>query len=192
MRTLSWNVRGCNAPNKICLIKRCLDQVIPDIVFLQETNIKEEDFGVFARRFHSWKSSLVGAQSASGGLDALWRDSVVEVDVIRIDRWWQWLKIRSKQLHTSFFFINIYGPNNSNLKLQLWSELSDILRNDRENLFILGGDFNALLRPSYKIGSVGWNRHIHRDFNAFVMDSGLLEIPYRMGDFTGLIGGVVF
>lgn len=175
---------GCNAPDKIRLIKRCLDQVRPDIVFLQETKIEEEDFGVFSRKFQSWKFSLVGAQDASGGLVALWRDSVVEVDVIRTNRWWQWLKVRLKQLHANFFLINIYGPNNSNLKMQLWSELSDILRLDRESLFILGGDFNALLRPLDKMGGVGWDRQSHRDFSAFVMDFGLLEIPFRKGYFT--------
>ncbi|XP_057847249.1 uncharacterized protein LOC131057072 [Cryptomeria japonica] len=34
------------------------------------------------------------------------------------------------------------------------------------------------------MGGVGWNRQSHRDFSAFVMDSRLFEIPFRMGDFT--------
>ncbi|XP_059078137.1 uncharacterized protein LOC131876697 [Cryptomeria japonica] len=34
------------------------------------------------------------------------------------------------------------------------------------------------------MGGVGWNRQSHGDFSAFVMDFGLLEIPFRMRDFT--------
>lgn len=70
------------------------------------------------------------------------------------------------------------------MKVQMWNELSEIMRNDRENLFILGGYFNALLRPSDKMGGVGWNRQSQRDFSSFVMSSGLIEIPFRMGEFT--------
>ncbi|XP_057854761.2 uncharacterized protein LOC131064586 [Cryptomeria japonica] len=184
MRILSWNVRGYNAPDKTRLIKRCLDQVRPDILLLQETKIKEEDVNVFSRKFPAWKCILVGAQSASGGLAALWNDSVMDVVVIRSTRWWQWLKIQSFQFQTSFFLINIYGPNNSNLKMQMWEELADIMRNDRENLFILGGDFNAILRPLDKMGSVGWNRQSQRDLSSFVMNLGLIEIPFRTWDFT--------
>ncbi|XP_057818353.1 uncharacterized protein LOC131031290 [Cryptomeria japonica] len=184
MRTLSWNVRGCNAPNKIRLIKRCIDQVRPDFFLLQETKIKEEDVSVFSRKFQTWKCSLVGAQGASGGLAALWKDSVVEVVVVRATRWWQWLKIKSLQLQTSFFLFNIYGPTNTILKNQVWSEISKILSNDKENVFILGGDFNALLQPSDKMGGVGWNRQSQRDFSSFVIRAGLIEIPFKMGDFT--------
>ncbi|XP_059070594.1 uncharacterized protein LOC131860227 [Cryptomeria japonica] len=183
MRTLSCNVRGCNAPDKIRLIKQCIDQVRPDIFLLQETKIKDEDVSSFSKKFQSWKCSLVGAQGASGGLAALWKESVVEVFVVRATRWWQWLKIKSMQLQISFFLINIYGPNNTNMKMQVWSELSEILRNDK-NLFILGGDFNALLRPLDKMRGVGWNRQSQRDFSSFVISSSLIEIPFKTGDFT--------
>ncbi|XP_059064117.1 uncharacterized protein LOC131856369 [Cryptomeria japonica] len=151
---------------------------------IAETKIKEEDVNVFSRKFPAWKCILVGAQGASGGLVALWKDSIMDVVVIRSTRWWQWLKIQSFQLQTIFFLINIYGPNNSNLKLQMWEELADIMRNDRENLFILGGDFNVIIRPSNKMGGVGWNKQSQRDLSSFVMNSGLIEIPFRTGDFT--------
>ncbi|XP_059068451.1 uncharacterized protein LOC131858970 [Cryptomeria japonica] len=184
MKTLLWNVRGCNAPDKIRLIKRCLDQVRPDILLLQETKIKEEDFSLFSRKFQSWNCSQVRAQGTSGGLAILWKGSAIVVIIVRATCLWQWLKVISMQLQTSFFLFNIYGPTNSNLKKQLWSELSDILTNDKENVFILGGDFNALIRPSDKKGGMGWNRQSQRDFSSFVTSSSLIEIPFKMGEFT--------
>ncbi|XP_059070528.1 uncharacterized protein LOC131860170 [Cryptomeria japonica] len=184
MRTLSWNDRGYNAPDKIRLIKQCVDQVRPDIFLIQETKIKEEDVSLFARKFQTWKCSLVGAEGASGGLVALWKDSVVEVVVMRATRWWQWLKIKSVQLQSSFFLFNIYGPTNTNLKNQVWSEIFEIMSNDKENIYILGGDFNALLRPSDKMGGMGWNSQSQRDFSSFVTRAVLIEIPFKKGDFT--------
>lgn len=82
MRFLSWNVRGCNAPNKVRLIKRCLDQFRLDLVCLQETKIKSEDFETFYSRFKKWKCILVEAQGASGGLAILWNESLVDVSII--------------------------------------------------------------------------------------------------------------
>lgn len=35
MRVLSWNVRSCNSPDKVRLIKRCFDQVRTEIVTLK-------------------------------------------------------------------------------------------------------------------------------------------------------------
>lgn len=40
MKVLLWNVRGCNTPDKVHLMKRCLDQAKPDLLFLQETKLK--------------------------------------------------------------------------------------------------------------------------------------------------------
>lgn len=34
------------------------------------------------------------------------------------------------------------------------------------------------------MGGVGWNSQSHRDLCAFVMDTGLIEIPFKSGDFT--------
>ena len=79
MKTLSWNVRGCNAPDKIRLIKRCFDQTKPDLVMLQETKIKEEDFMAFKNKFKRWECLLSGANGASGGMAILWRPEVLEV-----------------------------------------------------------------------------------------------------------------
>lgn len=83
-----------------------------------------------------------------------------------------------------FLSFQYYGPTNTILKNQVWSEISEILSNDKENVFILGGDFNALLWASDKMGGVGWNRQSQRDFSSFVIRVRLIEIPFKTGDFT--------
>ncbi|XP_059073785.1 uncharacterized protein LOC131874424 [Cryptomeria japonica] len=184
MRLLSWNVRGCNAPENIILIKRCLDQFRLDTVCLQETKIKIEDFATFHRRFKKWKCALVKARGASGGLAIMWNDSLVDVTIMRQGNWWQWVRVFSKQFYMHVYMINVYGANNTILKRQLWTDLSECLKQDTENIFIIGGDFNGLVRPLDKMGGVGWNRQSNNDFNSFIRESGLIEIPFKSGEFA--------
>jgi len=124
MKTLSWNVRGCNAPDKIRLIKRCLDQSKPDLVFLQETKIKEEDFSSFKNKFRRWECLLTGAQGASGGLAILWKPETITVLESELKANLQWAKIYVKNLHWSFMVINVYGPNKNAEKKELWGKIA--------------------------------------------------------------------
>ena len=113
MKTLSWNVRGCNAPDKIRLIKRCLDQSKSDLVLLQETKIKEDDFSLFKNKFRRWECLLSRAQGASGGMAILWKPNILEITDFFLDSNWQWVRVVVKQLHCSFSVFNVYGPNNN-------------------------------------------------------------------------------
>lgn len=112
MRVLSWNVKGCNAPDKVCLIKRCLDQTRTEIVILQELKLEGDSVSKFARSFKDWKCSIVESDGASRGLGVLWKDTVTDIQVIRSERSWQWVEVWSKQMHFSFNPINVYGPTN--------------------------------------------------------------------------------
>ena len=102
MKTLSWNVRGCNAPDKIRLIKRCLDQSKPDLVFLQETKIKEEEFSSFKNKFRRWECMLTGVEGASRGLAILWKSETITISETISNANWQWAKVYVKHLH--YFF----------------------------------------------------------------------------------------
>ena len=156
MKTLSWNVRSCNAPDKIRLIKRCLDQSKPDLVLLQEIKTKEEDFQAFKDKFRRWECLLSGAQGASRGMAILWKPKILKVTDFILDSNLQWFRINVKQLHCSFLVFNIYGPNNSIQKRLLWKTLSKKVQRLENEMAILGGDFNAILNPGDKKKGKGW------------------------------------
>lgn len=166
------------------MIKRCLDQLRLDLVCLQETKIKIEDFNTIYSRFKKWKCVLVEAQGTLGGLAIMWNDSLVEVTIMRQGNWWHWVRVYSKELHMHVYMINVYGPNNTNLKKQLWTDLAECLKQDTENPFIIGSHFNALVRPSDKMGGIAWNRQSYKDFNSFITKSNLIEIPFKTSEYT--------
>ncbi|XP_057835614.2 uncharacterized protein LOC131045996 [Cryptomeria japonica] len=66
MKILSWNARGCNAPDKHRLIKRGLDQVKPDIVCLQETKLSREDAEISLGAGRFWEGVFSSAEGSSG------------------------------------------------------------------------------------------------------------------------------
>ncbi|XP_057872097.2 uncharacterized protein LOC131078421 [Cryptomeria japonica] len=173
MRVLSWNVRGCIAHDKIHLIKHCFDQTRTEIVILIELKLEGEDVERFVRVFKGWKCLIVDSIGASGGLGILWKDSVVDIHRVQAERSWQWVEVLSKELHLSFYLINVYGPNNTRELRFVWESLSEVLVSQSDKPFLLGGDFNAILRPSDKSGGIGWNNQKQRDFSDFVCSNGL-------------------
>ena len=124
MKTLSWNVKGCNASDKIRLIKRCLDQSKPDLVFFQETKIKEEDFASFKNKFRRWECLLTGALGASGGMAILWKPKTITISESISNTNWQWTKVYVKHLQCFFMVINVYGLNNNAQKRMLWQSIA--------------------------------------------------------------------
>ena len=88
MKILSWNVRGCNSPKKLWLIKRGLDQPKLDVVLFQETTIKIEDLDGMNRRFGKRQSDWVATEGAPGGTSVLWKvESVIGVLVYKDKNW---------------------------------------------------------------------------------------------------------
>ena len=74
MKLLSWNVRGCNALDKLCLIKRVLDQAKVDVVFLQETKLSGNNKFFLSNKLVAWKGLMVDVEGASGGLGICWKE----------------------------------------------------------------------------------------------------------------------
>ena len=63
---------------------------------LQETNIKEEDFSFFKKKFRRWECLLSGAQGASGGMAILWRSNTLEITNFFLDSNWKWIRVNVK------------------------------------------------------------------------------------------------
>lgn len=72
MKVTSWNVRGLNAPNKQRLFKRCLTTFSSEIVMIQETKLREEDWNQYCKKLGVWKVVFTKVAGAAGGLAILW------------------------------------------------------------------------------------------------------------------------
>ncbi|RVW90267.1 hypothetical protein CK203_036714 [Vitis vinifera] len=76
----------------------------------------------------------------------------------------------------------VYGPNISALRKDFWVELSDIagLASPR---WCVGGDFNVIRRSSEKLGGSRLTPSM-KDFDDFISDCELIDLPLRSASFT--------
>ncbi|XP_059070613.1 uncharacterized protein LOC131068907 [Cryptomeria japonica] len=89
MKIISYNVRGYNAPDKHRLIKRGLDQLWPDVVFLQETKLDNGEKKSLLGSWKQWSRAFVDSVGASGGLGILWHKNIHKVEEGLASNMWQ-------------------------------------------------------------------------------------------------------
>ncbi|XP_057857632.1 uncharacterized protein LOC131066802 [Cryptomeria japonica] len=184
MKFLTWNVRGCNAPDKRCLIKRGFGQAKPKVICIHETKLGSEEAARFLGVKQRWSGFFVDSEGASGGLGILWNPQLVKVEAVSSSRYWQMAKVNSRIFNFSSFLINVYGPTKIADKCQLWEKISKILEDVRSALTIVVGDFNDTLSYSDKRGGVKRMCMIQSDFQNFVDSNTLFEVAAKGGNFT--------
>ena len=182
MKIITWNVRGINASDKRGRIKQLLDFTKGDIILLQETKLSAQVFDKTLAKWTNWLSVHAEGHGASGGLAILWNAKSIHGILIGQDSNWQLLKVEHFDL--KFLIFNIYGPTSTNDKRNLWAVLTNLIQQEREMNFILGGDFNALLSMSEKKGGICPPIRTIQDFSSFVEDNNLSDILPMNGLYT--------
>ncbi|GKB05904.1 RNA-directed DNA polymerase, eukaryota, reverse transcriptase zinc-binding domain protein [Tanacetum coccineum] len=78
--------------------------------------------------------------------------------------------------------VNVYGPQGSRRKDELWRELLSIM-SSREAVWILFGDFNAVRSHDERFGTLFVERDV-KAFNELINNEGLHELPMGGRRFT--------
>ncbi|XP_059070799.1 uncharacterized protein LOC131860405 [Cryptomeria japonica] len=183
MKLISWNVRGCNALEKHCLIKDGLEQMKPDLVCFQETKMSLEEAEMLLKGWRSWKGFFASVVGSSGGLGIIWNPILIKVEELINAHSWQLCKIHSFSINYDFFLINIYGPMKTNLQLETWKQVCVILNNLSQELVVLGGNFNAILDLTDKKGGNVGITASQVGFQNYIAKNGLREVKTNKGCF---------
>ncbi|GJU54017.1 putative RNA-directed DNA polymerase [Tanacetum coccineum] len=115
------------------------------------------------------------AVGASGGTLLVW-DSLVfnKVDTFSsshfVGVFGKWYGVNE-----TIALVNVYGPQGSRRKDELWRELLSIM-SSREAVWILFGDFNAVRSHDERFGTLFVERDA-KAFNEFINNGGLHELP---------------
>ena len=140
---ISWNVRVLNNINKQKEVANTLSINNVGMFGLLETKIKRQRLGPFYRRVcYGWYVTSNLSWHKGGRIIVGWKQDYFTVDV----------RFCSSQLihlfviltiGDPFFCSFIYGANDKNMRLQLFSQL-DMLSNDINKAWVMLGDFNCL------------------------------------------------
>jgi hypothetical protein len=124
----------------------------------------------------------LGSNGAARGILLMWDKRVVEKVDEAAGYYSLSCKFRNVLDQFEWSFSGVYGPNLDRERGLLWEELAGLL-SWWDAPCCIGGDFNVVRFPSEKSGLVSFNFAMH-EFNDFISECGLLDIPLEGGLFT--------
>ncbi|KAL6508840.1 hypothetical protein OROHE_021399 [Orobanche hederae] len=184
-KSLGIDVSGClgNRDNRKWIRDLCVSNGV-SFLGLQETKLTKLDLfmirAIWGTKSFEFASS--SARGRSGGLLCIWdpcmfaksrsysTDNYVVVEG-------SWLPLKSPLM-----FINVYPPQDGDLKIALWSRLFSIIGRWNGPCVVFG-DFNVVRDEGERFGSV-FNSLDATFFNDFIMEADLIDPPLRGFSFT--------
>ena len=156
----------------------------PFFVFVQESKLEQlkhkHVLSIWKDSNIEWTSSpLVGN---SGGLVSLWDKGVFELTSSRIERNWIAINGFLKASNFECLLLNIYNLCSLEERAIVWRDMASYM-NHLKLPCLLMGNFNEVL-PLMDMGSQFFSTNGINDFQAFLQEQNLIEIPLANGKFT--------
>ena len=184
MLVLSWNIRGLGRKDKRRVVRNLVKEIKPTVLFLQETKLDFFDRSIVSSLGGGWLSKGMGmeSQGSAGGVISLWNEDHFSVMAnINNSRCiiiaGQLLKIKKCMV-----FCNVYAANTEKDHKELWNFILQA-QNSLHFPWCIGGDFNTVLNPSERRGSV-CNMGSIKNFNSFILQAKVVDLPIRGSRFT--------
>jgi exonuclease III len=188
MRVLSWNCQGLGNPRTVRALKKLFATHQPDIIFLMETKLLENQFH-FLNSYkdhyssHTINCSVTGGGRA-GGLALIWNHCTVNLEIMNFDFNYIDVSIHNSINNQSWRATGIYGypqAQNKYLTCQLINDLSCI--NVCTNWLVFG-DFNLVLTNEEKAGGNPIDPNITTSFRNTLAHCDLQDLGYTGGIYT--------
>ncbi|KAL4309519.1 hypothetical protein GQ457_01G007660 [Hibiscus cannabinus] len=186
---LTWNIRGIGKPKKLRSVIQTVKENKASVVFLQETKISKIKYRLQGRlcghRFGGF--SLSPAAGASGGLISMWDTATFSIERQVVQDRVIILVCTIASFKVRCVLVNVYAPNDSNLRSEFLDELTGMLSTLQVPI-IVGEDFNTIKTREEKKVVVAdeWSM---RKFNEFINSNELIDLPMDGNQFTWFRGG---
>ena len=181
IKILSWNVRGANNAEKRKLMKAYLRRKKVNLVYFQETKLKEVTCGIIRSlavgRFVEWVAS--NAKGASGGILILWDSRVLQLIEVEESSYSLSGKFQNIEDDFTWIFSGVYGPTSNENRELLCEELGAI-RGLWGEPWCIGGDFNVIRFPNER-NREGRTSSSMRRFSHIIDELELKDVPHQWG-----------
>ncbi|PNX74096.1 cysteine-rich receptor-like protein kinase [Trifolium pratense] len=160
-----------------------------ELCLLQET--KRTDFDDYMI-FNLWGHNEVDwiakeSRGLSGGLLSIWKRDLFKFRYSFTGTGFLGACIEWKD--SLIYIVNIYSPCSMAGKRKLWDELLAFKLNNEKGEWVLGGDFNAILKSGERRGNNGGGVHNERvEFNMFVDCMEVIDVPVAGKKFSWFSG----
>ncbi|GMI67867.1 hypothetical protein HRI_000456000 [Hibiscus trionum] len=182
---LSWNLRGLGRKLKRAAVKKVIGRLKPGAIFIQESKKEIVDtvlISQICRRQSRYSFVFSPSAGASGGLISCWDDTFFSFKRSIIHSRYIVCIGTLLNLNLEVALVNIYAPNDCSERRCVWAELKDLVQ-QLSIPVLIGGDFNVIRKRSEKMG-VHCNKKAMEEFDEFIEDLALIDLPLSGGDFT--------
>ncbi|XP_022850571.1 uncharacterized protein LOC111372446 [Olea europaea var. sylvestris] len=183
-KIVCWNVRGLNEAGKRLGVGNLLRDWKADIVCLQETKLETVSRAVVSSLWGGQHIGyqFVGSVGALGRVLIMWDTRVFQLEEISEGLFSLSLSFTNIGDRFRWMFIGVYGPNVDESRGGLWDELAGMMA--WWNLpTCIGGNFNVDRFPTERSSS-GRLTGTMEDFEDFIRENMLVDMPLMGGDFT--------
>lgn len=172
----SWNIRGSNNPVKRGNVLNHLKSLHSDIIFLQETHLKNNCHG---RLKAKWVKDVYHStfSAKARGTAILIRKGVPFIhNTTLADKDGRYVIVTGEIYNTSLTLVNLYAPNTDNPTF--FKKVFALIPDLSQTKLIIGGDFNTLLDPYLDRSS---NKKIPRSnsslfLNTFLKNMNIIDL----------------
>ncbi|GKD46421.1 RNA-directed DNA polymerase, eukaryota [Tanacetum coccineum] len=161
-----------------------IEDQISNLLALQETKL--ENFSVMDAKYIWGNSNFVFISSDSignsGGIVCMWESHVFKKDCHTVSDnfiavYGTWMSTKSKIL-----IITVYAPQYATETSSLWQYIAHLINHWKGDCIVMG-DFNEVRSAKERLGS-NFNVSGANDFNAFIANSGLIDLHLEGYSFT--------
>lgn len=152
MILLAWNCRGLAQAETKRSLKASVNKVCPDLLFLSEVKISSNRVKSLIFSLGFYKLECVEPRGLKGGIILGWKNGVDVEIVMSNDNMIKGL-VFSDPINEPWLLSMIYGPS-ATLGKQAFLEDLQKVGESFAGAWMCMGDFNSLLGPSNKKGSV--------------------------------------
>ncbi|KAL2228809.1 UNVERIFIED_CONTAM: hypothetical protein Sindi_1860600 [Sesamum indicum] len=172
-----WNVRGLNKRDHQLALKDLVVEFRLQFIGLLQTcvhvnNITRIQLAILP----PWKL-FVDLVTTGNCIWIAWDDDVLDVIVLELGAQFIHCRVCIRAVHETVLITVIYGANDVAVRRELWGSLSLLAPQCEEMPWLVDGDFNSLRDLSEVCGPTGDIRLVMEEFNACIMDTGLLPLP---------------
>ncbi|XP_057443208.1 uncharacterized protein LOC130735124 [Lotus japonicus] len=181
---LTWNVRGLGGTTKREIVKKAIQQLKPELLFIQETKLNEQR----QRSIQKWAQGMkfrhveVYSDGSAGGLLCMWKENNIQVLTVVTDTNFILLTLKIPNYEQPVMVGNVYGPHTVAERRVFFEALYNHILG-HVGMVLLGGDFNAVLLGAER-SSGGVLDAGDIIFQQFVQDSNLSDLPLMNWDYT--------
>lgn len=144
-------------------------------MLVKETKSKNLELAVMRRIWDiaELKIAQSGAEGNSGGILTMWNHEVFKENQTVIHK--HFILITGALLGFACAIVNVYAPNDSNSRREVWIELLQ-LKSAHPVPWCVGGDFNEIKAIGERVGCTRIKRSM-RDFQDFIENAELKDLP---------------